>query len=191
VVGNPCLGGNPADLAGPLEVFADWLDGYAEVEEVWLPSIERNGPMRVQRMAYLKICGTISKHGITRLGGIVREIQKILSANGTEVDEGQAYLVVPEFQEWFQDHVFQYQATSIACFLNNIRWGIFEYLAPEFHRAFRPTWRRGILEAYRYELPAEIANPLIVSMYWDLLNHVRTEPYFPRFTVSPYLVGRY
>jgi hypothetical protein len=57
-------------------------------------------------MAYLKICGTISKHGFTRLGDIVSQLRCILAENGTRIDEGQTYLVIPEFQEWFQDNIF-------------------------------------------------------------------------------------
>ena len=128
VAENPQFGGDPNVLATPLHAFAAWLDAYALVDNVWLPSIDRNGPIRVQRMTFLKICGTISKHSLTRLGSVVGKIQRILAENGTEINEGQAYLVLPEFQEWFQDNIFNYHATSIACFLNDIRWGIFGYL---------------------------------------------------------------
>ncbi len=191
VAAEPQLGGDPVLLAEPLGAFAAWLDAYAVVDEVWLPSIDRNAPIKVRRMTFLKICGTISKHGITRLGDVVGKIQKLLAENGTDIDEGQAYLVVPEFQEWFQDHVFAYHTTSIACFLNNIRWGIFDYLRPEFRRSYRPTRHPLGVQMYTYDVPQKITDTLIRSMYWDLMNNVRAEPYFPRFTVSPYLVQRY
>ncbi|WP_204351221.1 hypothetical protein, partial [Serratia marcescens] len=76
----------------------------------------------------LKICGTISKHGFTRLGDIVGKIRRILADNGTDIDEGQCYLVIPEFQEWFQDNIFMASATTVAWHLNEIRWGIYRYL---------------------------------------------------------------
>ena len=44
---------------------------------------------------------------------------------------------------------------------------------------------------YEYDVPHEIVDPLIRSMYWDLMNSMRREPYFPRFTVDPYLRKRY
>ncbi|AXS39509.1 hypothetical protein [Breoghania sp. L-A4] len=192
VAKDPQLGQDSSALATPLNAFAVWLDGCTNVEEVWLPAIDRNGPIRVKRMTYLKICGNISKHGITRLDRVVKDIRTVLSDNGTDIDEGQAYLVVPEFQEWFQDHIFPcYPATFIACFLNNIRWGIYEYLTPEFRRAYRPTVVCSGAQMYEYDVPSDITNPLIESMYWDLMNNVRGEPFFPRFTVDPYWVGQY
>jgi hypothetical protein len=191
VAENPQLGSDPSTLALPLRAFSTWLDDYAEVDRVWLPSIERDGSLRVQRGTFLKICGTISKHNFTRLGDIVRKIQGVLAENGTEINEGQAYLILPEFQEWFQENIFVYHATSIACFLNDIRWGIFDYLTPEFCRAYTPTSRCNGLQMYEYAVPQEVVDPLIRSLYWDLMNNIRTRPYFPRFTVEPSVRQRY
>ena len=147
-------------LASSLKDFAEWLDGYAIVEKVWLPSIEREGTLRVQRMAYLKICGTISKHGFTRLGDVVRQIRSILADNGTEIDEGQSYLVIPEFQEWFQDNIFMASSTFVAWHLNEIRWGIHQYLSSEFQRAYTPTEVVQGMQMYKFDVPAAITDPL-------------------------------
>lgn len=182
----PHLGGNTSLLSSSTKSFAEWLDGSVTVDKVWLPSIERDGPITVQRMAYLKICGTASKHGFTRLDVIVRRIQQVLAENGTEIDEGQSYLIIPDFQEWFREHVFMASSTMIAFFLNEIRWGIFRYLRTEFERAYQP-YMVGGFEPYRFDVPPEITDPLIRSMYWGLMNGVRSEPYFPRFTVQTYL----
>jgi len=138
-------------------------------------------------MDYLKICGTISKHGFTRLGDIVEKIRKILSENGTEIDEGQSYLIVPEFQEWFQDNIFIASSTLVAWHLNEIRWGIFKYLSAEFRRAYTPTEVVQSAQMYKYDVPSEITDPLIKSIYWDLMNGVRSPPYFPRFAINRYM----
>ena len=191
VVMDPKFPGDITLLAASVKVFAEWLDGVAVVEKVWLPSIEREGTLRVQRMAYLKICGTISKHGFTRLGDIVRKIRRILSENGTEIDEGQSYLVIPEFQEWFQNDIFIASSTLIAWHLNEIRWGIYQYLVSEFQRAYTPTTVIQGLQMYKYDVPACITDPLIRSMYWDLMNEVRSPPYFPRFSVDKYIRDLY
>ena len=155
-------------------------------EKVWIPSIDREGTLRVQRMDYLKICGTISKHGFTRLGDVVRKIRAILAANGTEVDVGQCYLVIPESQEWFRDNIFIASSSLVAWHLNEILWGIFTYLITEFLRSFTPTEVITEAQMYRYDVPSSITDPLVRSMYWDLMNGMRSQPYFRRFTISPY-----
>ncbi len=191
VVEEPCLAGDVTLLTSSLKGFAEWLDGFATVDKVWLPSIEREGTLRVQRMAYLKICGTISKHGFTRLDDIVGKIRQILADNGTDIDEGQGYLVIPEFQEWFQDNIFIASSTLVAWHLNEIRWGIYEYLSSEFRRSYTPTEVIQGLQMYRYDVPSQITDPLVQSMYWDLMNEMRRCPYFPRFTVDRYMRDLY
>jgi hypothetical protein len=172
-------------------LFAEWLDGFAEVQNVWLPSIEHNGTLRVRRMNYLKMCGTISKHGFPRLDRTVRDLHRILTENGAEVDGGQSYLVIPEFQEWFQDNVFIASSTRVAWHLNEIRWGIYYYLVSEFRRAYTPTKVISGAQMYSYDVPSEITDTLVRSMYWDLMNTMRTPPYFPRFTIDPFMRDLY
>jgi hypothetical protein len=138
-------------------------------------------------MAYLKICGTISKHGFTRLGDVVGKIRGILAENGSDIDEGQGYLLVPEFQEWFQDNIFIASSTVVAWHLNEIRWGIYEYLSSEFRRSYTPTKVIQGAQMYSYDVPSDITDPLVRSMYWDLMNEVRRPPYFPRFTIDRYV----
>ncbi|MHA6689314.1 hypothetical protein [Devosia sp. A449] len=182
----PHFHGDVALLQTSIQAFANWLDGSVTVEKVWLPSIDREGDITVQRKTYLKICGTLTKHGFTRLGNTVKAIQRVLADNGTKIDEGQSYLIIPDFQDWFRDNVFIASSSIIAWHLNEIRWGLFQYLRPEFERAYSP-YLAGDFEAYRFDVPVAITNPLIKSIYWDLMNNVRSPPYFPRFTVQRYL----
>ncbi len=104
------------------------------------------------------------------------------------IDEGKGYLVLPEFHEWFHDNVFGYHARTIAEFLNNIRWSIFEYLKPEYERSFE---RIDPNPMYRYRFPPEITHPVAKEMYWDLMNMVRSAPYFPRFSVNDIFKSQY
>ena len=133
---------------------------------------------------YLKICGTISKHGFTRLGDIVGKIQKIFKENETNIDTEEVYLIIPEFQAWFQENIFIAESTMIAWHLNEIRWGIYHYLTAEFQRAYTPTEIVNGLQRYRYDVPPTITSQLVKAMHWDLLNEVRKPPYFPRFTID-------
>lgn len=191
VATSPNFQGDAAPLVTAVNEFAEWLDGFAIVEKVWLPSIEREGTICVQRSSYLKICGTISKHGFARLGDVVAKLRGILAENGTAVDEGQAYLVIPEFQDWFQDNIFVASSTRIAWHLNELRWGIYQYLLTEFRRSYTPTDVISGLQMYEYDVPPSIVDPLVRSMYWDLMNGVRSPPYFPRFTISPHFRNLY
>lgn len=47
----------------------------------------------------------------------------------------EAALALEDFYRWFHDDILNYHASTIAEFLNNIRWGIYEYLQPEFQRS--------------------------------------------------------
>jgi hypothetical protein len=188
---DPQFTGDPTQLGAALEAFADWLEGVAVVKNVWLPTIEHNGPLKVRRKSYLKICGTISKHGFTRLGSVVKHIKAILLENGTDITEGQSYRTIPEFQEWFYDNVFSASATRVAWHLNEIRWGIYNYIATKYLRSYKSTYSTGVLKCYTYDIPSNMNDPLIAAIYWDLMNDVKSPPYFQRFTVDRYVNNLY
>ena len=175
-------------IRDPVEAFADWLDREFFVEGVWLPSIDIQLDIRLTRITYLKICGDIGKHSFARLERNVKRIIDILSANGVSVDEGMGYTVLPEFYEWFHTHLFAYHSSTIAEFLNNLRWGIYSYLVPEYDRSYEPVEP---YPAYRFHYPSKVIQPLTQQMYWGLMNRVRSAPYFPKFTVSRFLKKRY
>lgn len=185
---DPKLGADADLVRDQLESFSTWLEAEALVENVWFPSIETESDIRTQRIVFLKICGDIAKHNFARLEVNVKKIHRILKDNGHTIDEGEGYLVLPDFYEWFGNHVFSYHASIIAEFLNNIRWAIFEYLQPEFERSFE---RVDPEPMYRFQYPADITQPVAKVMYWELMNMVRSRPYFPRFTVNDFLKSRY
>lgn len=187
---NPKLNGAGVGyLRDPVSAFIDWLEGECLVENVWLPSIELKTDIRVKRIAFIKICGNIGKHNFVRLGGDVAAICRILEANGTTIDPDLGYLVLPEFYDWFHDNVFSYHSSAIAEFLNNIRWGIYDYLRPEFLRSFRKDDPESL--AYRFDYPADCGQQVAKTLYWDLMNAVRSPPYLARFTVTRYLKMRF
>lgn len=177
----PQLNGNIAFVRGSVEAFAEWLEGEAFVEGVWLPTINVELDMRIMRMTYIKICGDIAKHSFARLEANVKRICRILADHGHPIDEGMGFAVLPEFYEWFHTHVFAYHSSMIAEFLNNIRWGMYRYLRPEFDRSFE---RVDPAPMYRFNFPAGVSQPLAKEMYWNLMNMARSKPYFPEFTTS-------
>ena len=183
VIADPRLGSRSRELASTVEAFSGWLEQDTHIERVWLPSIEVEVDLDIARMTWLKICADIGKHSFARLEGNVKKIVDILQAHGKTIDAGMGYTVLPEFWEWFHDHLFGYHMSTIAEFLNNIRWAIYEYLSPEYARAYHLTDVTMEPPAYAFHYPAGVEAPLAKSMYWDLMNMVRAKPFFPRFTV--------
>lgn len=188
VCATPKLGFKTSKIAGPLNDFSDWLETEIVVENVWLPSIDTKLDFRISRLKYLKMCGDIAKHSLPRLSWTLTLLRQQLEANGSTIDEGQAYLVLPEFYEWFHRGILAHHSSTIAEYLNELRLGIFEYLQPEFLRAYHEVEPR---PKYRFHIPPEIMNPLAKEMYWALMNMVRARPIMPRFEVSRYAKMRY
>lgn len=189
IASDPYLNVSSASISIPVESFITWLEGECSVDDVWFPTVPIETNIRVKRMVFLKICGNISKHNFSRLNWVVDEIVQLLSENGVEIDAEQGYLLLPEFYKWFHNDIFFAHSSAIAEHLNNIRWGIFNYLCPEFERSYEKPDPKSV--AYQYNYPEECQNPLAKAMYWDLMNQVRSKPYFPRFTADKMLTRRY
>lgn len=185
---SPKLGHNAGPLLGVIDEFSAWLEADAHVEKVWFPSVQIETDLAISRITFVKICGDIAKHNFLRLSQNVKRVQNVLAAHGHQIDEGQAYLVLPEFYEWFHTDMFNYHASTIAEFLNNLRLEIFAYLQPEFVRAYHEVEPAPM---YRFHIPPAITQPIAKGMYWELMNMVRGRPYMPRFEVSEYVKMRY
>jgi hypothetical protein len=116
-------------------------------------------------------------------------ISRVLEANGVLLRDDEGYLVLPEFYQWFHDDVFTYHVTAVGEFLNNIRWGVYEYLRAEFERSFKREPPPSV--DYNYIYPAGCNSPVVQAIYWDLMNSVRQEPFMPKFETTRYLKMRY
>ena len=170
-------------------VFVHWLGQEVRVD-VWLPSIDTQTSMQISRLNFLKMCGDISKHNVLRSAGVAEELQQTLAASGVSVElEEDAMLALGNFYERFHTDILNYHSSTIAEFFNNIRWGIYEYLQPEFRRSI--VWEGGNPPKYRYTFPIGIENNFAKQCYWDLMNDVRQPPYVRRFQVTKWLKLRY
>jgi len=113
----------------------------------------------------------------------------------TTVDE--AYLTFENFFEQFHTDAFAYHASTIAEFLNNIRWEIYEYLLEEYRRSHSEYQQDAYDKspeanvAYKYDIPSAISNGTASTMYWELMNRCRSRPWCQLFTVDKHLKGRY
>jgi hypothetical protein len=168
--------------------FATWLNDTIVVD-VWFPSISLETPLRVSRLRYIKMTGDLSKHNFLRAVGVAEDIQSLLASQGVEIDIGSAMLALENFYEWFHDHVFNYHASTISEFLNNIRWGIHDYLQPEFARSIVHDLDNPPM--YRFTYPPGVDSKFGQQTYWDLMNLVRGRPYMRKFKVTRWQKLRY
>lgn len=182
---NPIMNPQSDFIRTPLETFTQWLEEKSTLEKAWFPSIELEISIEITRISSIKMCGNISKHSFSRLDSVVGEILETFQSNGHPISLDQAYMVISEFHDWFGKHVLNYQSTYIAELLNNLRWGIYDYLKPEFFRSFTKNEHEPF--QYSYQYPEDCARTLAKSMYWDLMNEMRSPPYFPKFITTRYL----
>ena len=170
------------------EEFKDWLEQEVEVD-VWLTSIDKETKLKIKRLDFLKMTGNISKHNYLRSNGVAKDLKERLENSGIKVEANDELLVLADFHERFHTDILNYHGSTIAEFLNNIRWGIYEYLQPEFHRSI--VWEGGNPPVYKYTYPQEIKTKFAKTFYWELMNEARVEPYMRKFEVPKWLKLRY
>jgi hypothetical protein len=168
--------------------FRNWLKQDFEVK-AWLPSIEKEANIKLSRISFIKICGNISKHNFLRLSGPANDVKELLSSCGINIDFEEALLVLSDFYQRFHTDVFNYHMSTIAEHLNNIRWGIFEYLRHEWIRSAK--WEAGNPPMCKYRFPDMLETEFSKECYWELMNDVMNEPYLRRFKVDRFLKLRY
>src|SRR5690606_34371848 len=124
---------------------------------IWLPTIELETRVKICRMMAIKICGNIAKHNFLRSAGVARELVTILAQAGHSVTKEEALLALADFYEKFHNDVLSYHGSTLVEFLNNIRWGIYDYLQPQYRRSLTRT--AGDPVSYRYIYPNGLSSP--------------------------------
>ncbi|CAI8940246.1 hypothetical protein [Burkholderia ambifaria] len=185
----PNFDGNVALLRDTVGSFKQWLDTECIINDVWFGEFNVKMDVRAKRFSLLKICGNIAKHNFSRLERNVADIRRILQRSEVVLDEYQIIRILPTFYDWFHRDFFFYHSSAIAEYLNNIRWAIYSYLQPEFARSYVPPSGGDLRYSYAY--PSGCVQPIACGMYWDLMNNLRREPYFPKFSVSPSFKAQY
>ena len=192
IVNNPCFDENNSvhNLKVATKDFKDWLEQEVEVD-VWLPSINKETKLKISRLDFLKMTGNISKHNYLKAIGVAEELKEILQKSGITVDINEALLALADFYERFHTDILNYHSSTIAEFLNNIRWGIYDYLQPELNKSI--VWEDGDVTPprYRYTYPEEIQSEFAKACYWELMNEVKSKPFMRKFKVTKWLKLRY
>lgn len=188
---NPLIGTNIDSLAMVVHEFIEWLETPASVPKVWLSNIGVEVDLTIKRIDFIQMGGDIGKHNFLRLGGQVANLQRILGENGVLIDESQAYAALPDCWDWFHSHLFEYHVSTLAEFLNNIRYAIRLYVEPVAEIRYRVTGKIDDLDMYTYSRPDEIVNDFAWAQYYALLASTRLKPNFPPFSVTQSLKSQF
>jgi len=164
-------------LVSAVEELSTWLHSENQVN-LWLPNLDVSATLNIPRIELLKISGNSSKHNISRLTGVSRGIHKILGEHGYEVPIDLIPLALENFQEHLDGNYFIYYGTWMTELLNNLWWGIYEYLLPTFRTSYRKD-----SDSIKYEFiyPSSIKDEVAKTWFWRLMNHARSAPYVKRF----------
>ncbi|WP_071798821.1 hypothetical protein [Natronohydrobacter thiooxidans] len=189
---NPLIGTNVDFLEIQTHSFIEWLECSAVVPNVWLANIEVEVNLTIKRIDFIRMGGDIGKHNFLRLGGQAARLRKILGENGVTINESQAYAALPDCWDWFHTHLFAYHASTIAEFLNNIRYAIRLYVTPTAKSSYRVTGKiDDYIDRYTFDRPTEIKNEFAWAQYCELLNSTRHKPNFPFFSVTQSLKSQF
>jgi hypothetical protein len=170
--------GSVASLQNAVEALEAWLS-YKKPITLWLPTLDINATVDVSRLEFLKIIGNHSKHNLSRLTGVSKEIFKILNDQGYSVPLELIPLALDDFRAHLAENYFVYYSTWLSELLNNVRWGLQAYLNPTFSRSYKPDPNAPPL--YIYEYPDDIVNDVPRQWFWRLMNNVRARPYLKKF----------
>ena len=177
------VGDSILPLRDATQAFRSWLQTTITIPKMWLPTLSVEIDLKICRIELLKIAGNICKHNVLRSVQTMRAFQKALADSGTVVELNHALLATSEAYDWLHKDKFFAQSNAIVEFLNNIRWGIRHYLAPEYARSKvnDPDEVR-----YSYTYPVGITDDFARASYWDLMNKFRSRPYLPQFQVREF-----
>jgi hypothetical protein len=186
VVNRPLLEADRSaiSLRNAHDVFSKWLEHEISTN-VWASSLDMELPLQLSRQQVVYFAGNMSKHHFGHLTVVRKKINKLLeNTNHPRHD------LIPALESIYadlHDNILNYHGSTIAEMLNNIRWGIHDYLLPEFNRAYRKIDD----VFYEFDVPKDIKTDFAKSCYWELMNSVRSKPYISKFTVNEILKLRY
>ena len=176
--------GSSAALIESTDSLVAWLRENTTLT-LWLPSLNVEAKLNVPRLEFLYIAGNQAKHNIARLTVVSKYIAKMLGEHGYKVAPEQIPLALDDFREHLHSDYFTYYGSWLTELLNNVRWGIYQYLLPTFHSSFTHDPNGGI--GYTYKYPEIISNDIPKEWFWRLMNHCGSGPYVRPFTVAEYM----
>lgn len=183
--------GSITHLTKSTEEFKNWLETEVNFENLHFATIGLETSLKTKRREFIKICGNLSKHSFSRLSLAIKELISVFNRCGTRLTEEECYSILDDLYQIFNDSVLNYHNSTIAEFLNNIRWAIYQYLEAEYQRAIEYTEETNGLKMYRFNYPADLKNEFAKKCYWDLMSKCHTKTNVPLFKVNRFLKTRY
>lgn len=183
ICSSPCLAqkGSEKPLSDVVRSFRNWLEIEREID-IWMPSISSQITLKLIWTDAIKMNGNVSKHNYLRAVRVAKQLRKLLKSAGKDVSIEQSMLALPDFYDRFHDDILIYLSSHICEFLNDIRWAIHTYLGPEFKNSRHQTSESSA--GYSYKVPESIESEYAKSCYWDLMNHLRSDPDMKQFKAS-------
>lgn len=183
-VSKPLLANFSKSLEESYGLFFDWTREEIDTK-VWAPSLDMELSLRLSRQDVINFAANMSKHHFGHLTAVTKKLYK-------QLDDQQRprHDIIPALESIYgdlHDNILNYHSSAVAEMLNNLRWGIHDYLQPEFRRSYRKLG--GVL--YEFDIPSGIKTDFARSCYWDLMDSVRNKPFVNRFTVNELLKLRY
>jgi len=170
-------------LRDSVHEFEQWL-AEKRPATLWLPTLNIEAQIQPSRLTFLEIAANQSKHNLSRLTAISRSIQSMLHEHGYDVPLGSVPLALDDFREHLHENYFAYYGTWLGQLINDICWGIYEYLRPVFQASYRAPPPGEI--PYSYAYPMGINDEGAQEWFWRLMNDVRSPPPHRRFRANRY-----
>jgi hypothetical protein len=159
------------------------------LKDMWLATMEIHTTLRIKPQTLFSACGNHVKHSFSRMEGDAKKIVDVFKENGITLETDDIFMIFPELLDWFLIVYFQNEK-SLVYALNELRWGLYDYVKAEFDRSF--FWKDTVngIKLYGYKVPDECKSKLGSHCYWELMNSVRHVPRFPEFgkRVAPKLI---
>lgn len=189
----PLLGDSKVEaLSGAVKSFRSWLEEKATDVQTWFPTLNLEIDLAIERQLFITICGNMSKHNFTQQTWQAKKLQKLLRENDCNFPIDKCLMALEDFYTRFGEDILLYHATMLAKFLNDIRWGIYEYAHAERSQSVVKWYDENSgLTRYKYKYPPGVCSRLGKTSYWDLMNAVMKPPPIPRFEVNRYFKMQY
>lgn len=185
---DPKLSRNSKSLANAVDSFDAWLLEEVDLKK-HLPSLDLGGsdPLNMSRKELISMFGNISKHNFTNLTDKARKLKSILEKYDPRILMDECLLMLmKDIKDFSHDGFIPYHGSSLAEFLNNIRWGIYEYISPIKSYILYDRMQESINTCF-----PEIKNILAKHIFYELMGAVKYGPCIPKFQTSRYLKSCY
>ena len=173
-------------MRSSIENFRNWLNGTFS-DKIRFISIDKEYNIILDRYSLIYLCANYSKHTVSSLSSVCKIFMDKINIQGQIVEENDTFYLIKEFFENYNEKVLLYHSSVVAQYLNDIRWGIQNYLAKEYEESIQYK-EHG---RYEYTMPKNITGNIDQYIYWELMNEIRQKPYIDKFNVNTYLRKRY